>query len=258
MWLLPPHFVSKYVNDHCFSYFADVAPLAGGSVLLILGVIYVRRWLKTLTRDQASKVLSYRHISSLSEHLISSTIQFAPTSLMIQQTHVPPSLSALSTGSFDPRTRSAASSGSYSPYSPTSEEFHFPILSADGLLLPPAPASCRGSWIDASRAESMERPLPIPPPVSSPVVASVLQAPTPWRYEPANEEPPFPKRKVDAVIGLYRGVETKGDAFSQLLRTSREANPSPEVSRVDRREGMYLPQRSFSYDILPAGAEDLA
>lgn len=49
-----------------------------------------------------------------------------------------------------------------SPYSPNPEKFHFPILSADGHLLPPAPASAARSAHLISPVLS-ERPLPSPP-----------------------------------------------------------------------------------------------
>ncbi|WOO83462.1 uncharacterized protein LOC62_05G006985 [Vanrija pseudolonga] len=58
----------------------------------------------------------------------------------------------------------ALSDSSHSHYSqPTSERFHFPLLSADGHLLPPAAASPRRSPEQDNSGFSPHRPLPAPP-----------------------------------------------------------------------------------------------
>ena len=137
--------------------------------MIILGIIYLKQWLKSRARDQVSKMSSDRPMSSLGTPLMSSASQFARTNLVSPSRPLPtrPPLSPLSTNSSEfLRSDSSSSTGSHSPYSPTPENFHFPILSADGHLLPP-PISSRRSWVDVSTPTEGERPLPSPPQAAS-------------------------------------------------------------------------------------------
>lgn len=58
---------------------------------------------------------------------------------------------------------SAHSHSSSSISSPNSDSFHFPILSADGHLLPPVPASSRSAHKEATEGDLGLRPLPLSP-----------------------------------------------------------------------------------------------
>lgn len=239
-------------------------PIPGGSVLLVLGVIYLKQWLKVRALEQASKVLSDRPMSCLGTPLISSKGLSASMTLMSETRPLPtrPPLSPLSTNSSELRSDSSSSSGSHSPYSANSENFYFPILSAEGHLLPPPPTSSRRSWIDARPSDLSERPLPTPPPVTSPIFAPIPRTPKRWSFGPTHDESLSPERKDSAVIGLYAGIEIGGDGSFELLRDDHDISPrgirsSPTMTRVARKAGMYQPQRATFHRSLSAEGEDL-
>lgn len=199
-------------------------PVLGCSTLLVLAIIYLRRWLKTHNRDKTSKVLTDRPMSSLSTPLVSSIDQF-PSSHPRSRSpsiHKRRPLSPLSNTSSEMRTNSSSSSESHST---SSDNFHFPILSAEGHLLPPRPASSRHSWIDATSTDSGERPLPTRPPLASPIFAPIPRTPRRWSYQPAQEESPSPERNTGPIVGLYSGVGMRGDGSFELLKEEYDVEP---------------------------------
>lgn len=110
-----------------------------------------------------------------------------------------------------------------SPYSPNPENFHFPILSADGHLLPPAPAS-------AARSELLspvpsERPLPSPPMETS--AAQYAASFMPQRgYAPVSQAD---------VVGLWP-EQLHGDIGQANIRAipQRPVSVSPALSASPR------------------------
>ncbi len=235
----------------------------GGSVLLVLGIIYTRQWLRSRAQEHALNDLSDRPMASLGTPLMSTGAGFTSPNLMASPlvALVRPPISPLSTSSSELRSNSSSSSGSHSLHSPNSENFHFPLLSADGHLLPPAPASSRRSWIDASALDAMDRPLPSPPPVATPIFAPAPQTPKRWSYISPRESP-SPERSDVGVVGLYSGIEIMGDDSFELLRDEivepRRKKPlSPTITRVSQPVGMYQPQKATFYRTLSAEGEDL-
>ena len=147
------------------------------------------------------------------------------------------------------------SAESRSPYSPTLENFHFPILSADGHLLPPPPASSRQSFIDVN--DSAERPLPSPPAVTAPVLATLPHLPKRWSYEHAYEE----IKVDDSSKLLYEGVDFGSDGRPERKKgyhhKSTDAVPSPKIAQVHRPTSMYQPHKAEVYRTLSVEDVDL-
>lgn len=122
--------------------------------------------------------------------------------------------------------------------------------------------SSRRSWIDARPSDLSERPLPTPPPVTSPIFAPIPRTPKRWSFGPTHDESLSPERKDSAVIGLYAGIEIGGDGSFELLRDDHDISPrgirsSPTMTRVARKAGMYQPQRATFHRSLSAEGEDL-
>jgi hypothetical protein len=128
-----------------------------------------------------------------------------------------------------------------SPFSPNPDDFHFPILSADGHLLPPPAASSRQSWIDAS--QTLIRPLPSPPLASSEIIQPIPKTPTRWSYQ--QERSPSPER----VVGLYAGFDRDYETAS--------LHSSPRMTHVERPVSVYEPHRAMLYRSLSAEGEEL-
>jgi hypothetical protein len=221
-----------------------------------------------------------------------STFSFhAPTTSQPQNTYQPPARSplspALSGESYYHDSSSSAGSGSSSssghsdksPMSEHSSQFAFPILSADGHLLPPLPASSRGSWniSEGDLGAGAGRPLPLAPGETSPGLydseayeqyeystynqsedhsTSIhsIKAPVPlnphqkWAYAPTNEE----------VVGLYPNSLDipRNDDYEQGYeyghgRDNRSIRSSQRVPEIQDTFGFHQPQsatyhRSFS------------
>ncbi|WVQ81532.1 hypothetical protein IAT38_003656 [Cryptococcus sp. DSM 104549] len=182
-----------------------------GVALIILGGIYAHRWRKSRAQDKSFQT-STRPMSSIGTPLIP---HYAPYS---------PSLSspyASSSASLHGPDSSSSSSSSHAPYSPNSENFHFPILSADGHLLPPPPASARRSVTEVDSYYTEERPLPPQPSPPAPLYAPIPKAPQRWSYTPVSDEGARP-------VGLYSGVEIRDDGSVEILK-EEHALRSPEI-----------------------------
>ncbi|WVF65694.1 hypothetical protein IAT40_000425 [Kwoniella sp. CBS 6097] len=231
--------------------FLAVALSLCGVVLLVLAGIFARRSLRKRSRERASQLSAEPAMSSMRTPLVHHAGTFA--SLSRQGSHVlPPSPSDSSSSSFH-QSESAFSSppSPGSPYSPNSDNFHFPILSADGHLLPPPPASSRRSVEDHAMYDPYARPLPSAPLATQ----TTLYAPIPkstekWSYQGgSNESGSYP-------IGLYSGADSHCDGSIEFLdnEPSRIA-ASPTISVVDRSLGTYEPQR-VSYHQTPSTEGD--
>lgn len=139
-----------------------------------------------------------------------------------------------------------------SPYSVNSEVFHFPILSADGHLLPPAPASAARSPSLISPVLSSERPLPSPP------METTGQTGV---YAPLRGD-----EEESAVIGLWPGqgysgesgysAEAEADIGQMGFRAGRSVGLSPIMEspasratpRLTQAMGYPRPQSAVIYD----------
>ncbi|WVW79194.1 hypothetical protein I302_101160 [Kwoniella bestiolae CBS 10118] len=216
-------------------------------VLLILGGIYLRKLYRSRAKDRASQLASEPKISSMGTPLMSHAGSFA--SLSRQVSRAPPSPLSSDSSHF-------SSSSPGSPYSPNSENFHFPILSADGHLLPPPPASSRKSFVEPSSPGA--RPLPsapgsMVPPLYAPVPKSTQQ----WSYRtPSEESHGYP-------TGLYSGVEIRGNGSVEIMRDeygieTTNVRSSPTISRVDHSLTGHAPQRATFYRSLSAEGDDLS
>ncbi|KAL7421179.1 hypothetical protein Q5752_004064 [Cryptotrichosporon argae] len=104
-------------------------------------------------------------------------------------------------GPHPPLSPSSSSHSHGNPYSPDPETFHFPVLSADGHLLPPVPASSRP-------VSPTARPLPSPPQIYEQAQPRLVHAPTPhnpaarWSYR-ADDELSSGHSEYVPVVGLY-------------------------------------------------------
>ncbi|WWD21062.1 hypothetical protein CI109_105543 [Kwoniella shandongensis] len=215
-----------------------------GVVLIVLAGIYTRRWYKS--RDQTARATVDRPMSSIGSPLIPRRPQL---SLSCQSSYLPSS--PLSGSSSDMTHGSDSSSGTpslYSPYSPNPENFHFPILSADGHLLPPAPASVR-SFVEVP-IEPAARPLPAAP-LSTVLVAPIPKSTQRWSYSPVSEG-----------HGLFSGVEIRGDGSVEVVRddydieTTSNIMSSPTISRVSHQA--YQPQQATYHQTFSAEGDDLS
>ena len=192
--------------------------------------------------------LSDRPMSSLGTPLISSR---APFDTMSSSHHVPsrPPLAPLST-QLSSRSHSSTSLESRSSCSPSSENFHFPILSADGHLLPPPPASSRHSSSDANGSDSDGRPLPSPPPATVSVMAPLPLIPKRWSYEHTFEE----INVHDTSESLYEGVNIRSERRPESME-DYHYDSSHVASLPKRLTKMYQPRNAEVYRTV--SAEDL-
>ncbi|WVR09172.1 hypothetical protein IAU60_006234 [Kwoniella sp. DSM 27419] len=206
---------------------------ACGLVLCLLASIAGRRWYKRRSRARRAQLEAGPAMSSMGTPLIQQAGAFGTVSRQLSH----PPASPLSSTSSSDSSHGAGSlySDSSSPrslYSPSSEAFHFPILSADGHLLPPPPASSRRSIVEVNPFESDARPLPsapLSPPV--PLHAPVPKASNQWSY----------RSPLDSDLhdgGLYPGVDIPTDGSTGMLAsglgigTTRIAS-SPMISQVE-------------------------
>ena len=229
-------------------------------MLLILGAIYLRHWLKARSRTKLFEAAPDRPMSMLATPLIPSETGFTRPLPVSSRKAAPPPRPALVThytGVSEQDSSSLYSHSSYSPYSPNPESFHFPILSADGHLLPPPPVSSHRSL--GSQDDSGARPLPTAPPVLSAIIAPVPVTPQRWSYRASSLSP---DEEEGDVIGLYSGIEIRGDGSIEMLRDDYDVEPrgiaaSPTIARVHKPIGVFEPHRATFYRSLSAEGEDL-
>lgn len=217
--------------------------------MIVLASIYVYRW-----RRSRNKEKSYAQeplMSSMASPLIPSPYQAGSGSFSRPLPVPPPAMSP----SMSDSSSSAGPPSPRSLYSPESDRFHFPLLSADGHLLPPAPASSRRSWVEVGSPSLDERPLPSPPAFFEPNVPQDLQKKR-WSYRTEAVAPRSP------VVGLYAGVEIRGDGTVERLADEIDLGgsvaSSPNVAQVDRSLGLYQPQSAIYHRSFSAEGEDLA
>lgn len=133
---------------------------------------------------------------------------------------------------------SQSSHSSHSAYSPRPESLHFPILSANGQLLPRPPASSRNSYVEANDPFGPQRILPTPPPAQISEPRQLGRPVDQWQYVP--EQTPSPERE-----NFYN---------------SRHHEPT-EVLRDDRTRayaGIPQPQAATYHRSLSAEGEDMS
>ncbi|WVQ75438.1 hypothetical protein IAR50_005063 [Cryptococcus sp. DSM 104548] len=162
-----------------------------GVTLAILLAIYARRYFRSRSKEQASSSFATQRPMSYAN---------APLMTTYSQDNIPslsPSLGYYK-GSGAESYKSSSDAGSirsyhsqpssHSSHSNRSEMLYFPVLSADGHLLPPPPASARSAEYEY---EEELRPLPSPPAAGSDDGVS-LYAPVPKTWEQQNPAPnPF-------------------------------------------------------------------
>ncbi|OCF31362.1 hypothetical protein I316_06967 [Kwoniella heveanensis BCC8398] len=237
--------------------FLAVALSLCGVVLLVLAGIYIRRFLKTRSRERANQLSAEPAMSSMRTPLVYHAS--ASASLSRQGSHLPSSPLESSSSSFHQQAESPVSSppSPGSPYSPNSETFHFPILSADGHLLPPPPASSRRSVEEHTLYDPYARPLPPAPSVAKPTLyAPVPKSTEKWSYHGGSEE------SDSYPIGLYSGAEIPYDGSIEYLREEEygadglsRIMASPTFSFVQQSFGNHEPQR-VSYHRTPSTEGD--
>lgn len=147
--------------------------MIGGAVLLSVGAVLLYKRLRTRSRAKAERSqgdMSQPMISSFNQSRFSfhSSIPVSPL-----QTYQPPTRPPVSpqmssgSGSSSYHDSSSGSSSGHSHTSPLSDQgsaFHFPLLSADGHLMPPVPASSRQQTWNISEGDlGSGRPLPNAP-----------------------------------------------------------------------------------------------
>jgi hypothetical protein len=188
-----------------------------------------------------------RPMSSLGTPLISST--FYPSS---PQTFTRPTLARLvsapspevppSSQYHDSSSDSSHSTTSGPPLSPNTEDFHFPILSADGHLLPP-PITSRRSWIDASQIPS-DRPLPSPPLAQPEVLSPIPKTSKRWAYQPQDG-----LLSPEAIVGLY-------DGFDRDVGTG-SINSSSRIITVEKQSSPHRPHTATLHRTFSAEGEEI-
>jgi hypothetical protein len=208
----------------------------------------------------------------------------SPNMSQLQNTYQPPTrppVSPLAESYHDSSSSSGSSSSGHSHKSPMSDhssQFAFPILSADGHLMPPLPASSRTSWnIDeGDLGAGTGRPLPLAP--GSPfyddgnddytqydymneytksVDEHSIKAPIPynpnqrWSYQPPTEE----------VVGLYPGSM---DDYEQGYEYGRGHGSDGGSIRTQSRTpqiqdtfGFHQPQSATYHRSFSAEGEDI-
>ncbi|WRT68920.1 uncharacterized protein IL334_005902 [Kwoniella shivajii] len=234
--------------------FLAIAMSLCGLVLMILGGIYLRRLYKARARDRASQLAVEPRTSSMGTPLMRHAGSFA--SISRQTSRIPVSPMSSSSSSFHQNESMYSGPPSPgSPYSPNPENFHFPILSADGHLLPPPPASSRQSFIEPTPSE---RPLPLAPAVPAvPLYAPVPKSSQQWSYRSPSED------SHGHPTGLYSGVEIRGDGSIEIMRDdysidSANIRSSPTISRVDQSFNGYAPHRATYHRTLSAEGDDIS
>ncbi|ORY26277.1 hypothetical protein BCR39DRAFT_262765 [Naematelia encephala] len=237
-------------------YIAAAAAFCG-IVLLGLAVVYIRKYLRSRQSAKVLRHLPERPMSMMGTPLISVNSRFASSlsSLRGDTANFP-----LSTSPAELDSGSSDSHASSSLLSPSSENFHFPILSADGHLLPPPPASTRRSWLVVSEADASTRPLPSPPLPTS-IVSPIPQTPKRFSYQPARSSSPSPERPED-TIGLYPGVEIRQDGSVEILRDDYlESHDTANVPAYRPAASSYhpsvAPQKALFYRSFSAEGEDI-
>lgn len=148
---------------------------------------------------------------------------------------------------------SSSTHSNHSLYSPVSENFHFPILSADGQLLPPVPASARRSWVEASEVDIGARPLPSPP-LEAPPTAATLHKTSQGFHLPAQSESAGEHR---AIVGLYAEVpyDLRDGAERYQARMRPNVAASPTLSKNHSGAG-FAAQQATIYRSLSAEGDD--
>lgn len=257
--------------------------------MLTVGGILLYRRLRNQRRAKAdaSDSANTPMISSFNRLAAQSTFSFhAPNSPM--NTYQPPSsavrpppspLSSYHDGSSGSASSSSSDHSVKSPMSDHSSQFHFPLLSADGHLMPPAPASSRGSWYIAegdlgSGAGTAGRPLPFAPgeegerksqydyeygydyspdPYESEhdhqaqaqaqthLIAPAPRTPKRWSYEPPHSTP-SPDRSdesVQQIVGLYPSIDFRGDGTIEYGYNGVDSASIRSSPRVARVEDTF-------------------
>lgn len=247
--------------------------------MLVVGCILLYKKLRT--RSKANKA---KNTDSMATPMMS---QFAPSTFSFhsntntmaqpQNTYQPPTrppMSPISQESYHDSSSSSSSSSGHShksPMSDNSSQFAFPLLSADGHLMPPLPASSRTSWNiqegDLGAAAISTRPLPAAP--GSPAFyddgsegydyaqydyvndyeykstdAHSIKAPVPqkkWSYQPPTEE----------VVGLYPNVLDEYEQGYEYGNDGASIRTQSRVPQIQDTFGFHQPQsatyhRSFS------------
>lgn len=150
----------------------------GGAVVLSVGAILLYKRIRTRSRakaaaEQASDGMSQPMISSFNQSRFSFHAPASPSQAYQPSTRPPvsPQMSSASSNHDGSSGSGGSSSSGHSHNSPMSDQgsqFHFPLLSADGHLMPPVPASSRGqTWNisegDLGMGSGVVRPLPNAP-----------------------------------------------------------------------------------------------
>ncbi|WWC73221.1 uncharacterized protein I206_107187 [Kwoniella pini CBS 10737] len=236
--------------------FLAIALSICGLVLAILGGIYMRKIYRSRAKERAAQLAYEPKTSSMGTPLMRHAGSFASLPLSRQTSNVPVPVSPLLSSDSSHSTSSSTNPGS--PYSPNSENFHFPILSADGHLLPPPPASSRRSPIEL--IDPNARPLPLAPTSpNAPLYAPVPKSTERWSYRTPSED----SHANLYPSGLYSGVEIRRDGSVEIMRDdfgieTANMRSSPTISRVDHSLNGYAPQRATFYRSLSAEGDDLS
>lgn len=261
--------------------------LSVGAVLLYRRIRSKRRAKASASRDSMSTPM----MSSFGRLNAPSTFSFHAPALNSPQTSYQPitrppasPLSSYHDGS----SSGGSSSSGHSVKSPMSEHssaFHFPLLSKDGHLMPPVPAS---SWSihdgDLGGAGGMAygaRPLPpapgdeqyyeeqeqeyqyaqyTPDPYNvGPQAQPQLVAPTPttpkrWSYVPPHSTP-SPDRSdesVQQIVGLYPAIDFRSDGSLsggqyEYSLDNASLRSSPRIAKVEDTFGFHLQPQSATY-----------
>jgi hypothetical protein len=220
-------------------------------------------------------------------HYAPSTFSFhTPLTSQPQNTYQPPARPPRSPVSehsqyADSVSASGSSSSGHSVKSPMSDhssQFAFPILSADGHLMPPLPASSRKSWNISEGDLGSGRPLPLAPgeesvgydyaydqndeqyefdyiPYETSSDGHSLKAPIPqnpakrWSYDPTPTSP--------EVVGLYpNSVDLRRDEY-EYGYDNASVKSYQRTTKVEDLYGFHQPQAATYHRSFSAEGEEL-
>ena len=274
------------MSPSCVNMLGNPADRSAGGIVLIVGCVLLYKRIRT--RSKAKSANRDSMSAPMMSQFAPSTFSFhAPTTSQPQNTYQPPTRSPLSPAMsgesyYQDSSSSGGSSSDHShsnksPMSDHSSQFAFPILSADGHLMAPLPASSRGSWniSEGDLGAGAGRPLPLAPGETSPGLydseayqqyeyttydqsldnhstsTHSIKAPVPrnpnqkWSYAPTNEE----------VVGLYpNSLVTRDEDYEQGYEYGYDngsIRSSQRVPEIQDSFGFHQPQsatyhRSFS------------
>lgn len=184
--------------------------ISGGLILIILAAIGVRTILRSRRNAARADLGSEPLMSSISPMAFQ-----APTLQVSSILRGPPNTSHLPAHQPEPSSP-LISDGSHerSPALSSSESFHFPILSADGNLLPPV--TNRGGHLVRSPNLPYQRPLPFAPTVAA--EADLYGSPSGYSTPNHRDGAEYGLFQEDLAITYHRSFEAHGEDVSQHPR----------------------------------------